>query len=250
MSDAAQTYRFVIDALLPDRVPMARLAEYIADLARLFGHMEHVHFGRVELGSLVLVQHVEQDYVVPVQERLGTVENAEDVPHDVADAVDSLNRRLAQDRATARLRNGRGTEIIYFPGRDKPPSQTFGPFKQQCAFDGVLIRVGGKDDTVPVHLQAGDAIHICNGTRDMARRLAPHLYQGTLRVWGEGRWGREADGHWNLIRFDISKFEQLDDAPIDDVVQRLREVKGSGWRQFDDPLAEIQRLRDDSDEGE
>ena len=108
----------------------------------------------------------------------------------------------------------------------------------------MLIRVGGKDDTVPVHLQAGDAIHICNSTRDMARRLAPHLYRGTLRVWGDGRWERESDGHWRLIRFDISKFEELDDAPIDEVVQRLREVKDSGWRQFDDPLAEIQRLRD------
>ena len=250
MNDAAETYRFVIDALAPDRVPMARLAEYIADLARLFGHKEHVHFERVESGSLAVVQHVEQDYAVPVQERLGAAHNAEGVPDDMADAVESLNRRLAQDGATARLRNSRGAEIIYFPGRDKPPPQTFGPFKQQCAFDGVLIRVGGKDDTVPVHLQAGDAIHICNSTRDMARRLAPHLYQGTLRVWGEGRWEREANGHWNLIRFDISKFEQLDDAPIDEVVQRLREVKGSGWRQFDDPLVEIQRLRHDLDEDE
>ena len=60
---------------------------------------------------------------------------------------------------------------------------------------------------------------------------------------GEGRWEREANGQWNLIRFDISEFEQLDDAPIDEVVRRLREVEGSGWRQSDDPLAEIQRLR-------
>ena len=63
-------------------------------------------------------------------------------------------------------------------------------------------------------------------------------------------WEREADGHWNLIRFDISKFEQLDDAPIDEVVQLLRDVEGSGWRRLDDPLAEIQRLRHDLDERE
>ena len=250
MSDTAQTYHFVIDALAPDRVPMARLAEYIADLARLLGHKEHVHFERVDPGSLALVQQVEQDYAGLVQERLRAVNSAEGVPDDVADAVESLNRRLAQDDATGSLCDDGGAEIIKFPGRDMPVPQTFGPFKELCAFDGVLIRVGGKDDTVPVHLQAGDAIHICNSTRDMARRLAPHLYQGTLRVWGEGRWEREASGHWKLIRFDISKFEQLDDAPIDEVVQRLREVKDSGWRRFDDPLAEIQRLRRDSDEDE
>ena len=250
MTDAARTYHFVIDALVPDRVPMARLAEYIADLARLLGHKEHVHFDRVESGSLALVQQVEQSYYPLVQERLSAANGAEGAPADVADAVESLNHRLAQDDATGRLRDDRGAEVIYFPSRDKPQPQTFGPFKELCAFDGVLIRVGGKDDTVPVHLQAGDAIHICNSTRAMARRLAPHLYQGTLRVWGEGRWEREANGRWKLIRFDISKFEQLDDAPIDEAVRRLREVEGSGWRRFDDPLAEIQRLRRDSDEDE
>ena len=249
MSDAPRTYRFVVDALSPDRVPMARLAEYIADLARLFGYKEHVHFDRVEQGSLVAVQQVEQEYAPLVHERLSAANNAEGVPDDVADAVESLNHHLAKDGATGSLRDDAG-EVIKFPGRDKPPPQTFGPFKQPCTFDGVLIRVGGKDDTVPVHLQAGDAIHICNSTRDMARRLAPHLYRGTLRVWGDGRWERESDGRWKLIRFDISKFEELDDAPIDEVVQRLREVKDSGWRQFDDPLAEIQRLRGTSDEDE
>ncbi len=250
MSDTAQTYHFIIDALTPDRVPMARLAEYIADLARLLGHQEHVHFGRVESGSLALVPQVEQSYYPLVQERLRAANSAEGIPKDVVDAVESLNHRLAQDDATGSLRDDSGAEIIKFPGRDMPAPQTFGPFKQLCAFDGVLIRVGGKDETVPVHLQAGDAIHICNSTRDMARRLAPHLYQGTLRVWGEGRWEREANGRWKLIRFDISKFEQLDDAPIDEVVRRLREVEGSGWQRFDDPLAEIQRLRRDSDEDE
>ena len=160
MSDTQSTYHFVIDALTPESVPMARLAEYMADLADLFGHKEHVHFDRV-----------------------------------------------------AR------------------------------SFDGMLIRVGGKDDTVPVHLQAGDKIHICNADRDMARRLAPHLYQGTLRVWGDGCWEREPSGHWRLIRFDIGKFELLDDSPISEIVATLRKVEGSGWKQFDDPLAELMRLR-------
>ena len=124
--------------------------------------------------------------------------------------------------------------------------RTFGPFNERCSFDGMLIRVGGGDETVPVHLQAGDKIHVCNADRDMARRLAPHLYQGTLRVWGEGRWEREANGNWKLIRFNISEFRLLDDAPLGQVVEQLRAVRGSGWKKFDDPLAEITRLRRDS----
>ena len=244
MSDTSRTYYFTIDALRADSLPMARLAEYIADLARLFGQTDHVHFDRVASGSAVLVQQVEGDYDGYVRERLNTANNPEGAPGDVAAVVESINARLDKDGATGKL-GERDSQIIYFPGRDRPAPRTFGPFKQLCAFDGVLIRIGGRDDTVPVHLQAGTKIHVCNTDRDMARRLAPHLYGGTLRVWGDGRWVREPSGRWKLIWFDISKFVPLNDAPIDEVVERLREVKGSGWKQIDDPLAEMERLRGD-----
>ena len=245
MSDTSRTYYFTIDALRADSLPMARLAEYIADLARLFGQTDHVHFDRVASGSAVLVQQVEGNYDGYVRERLNTANNPEGAPGDVAAVVESINARLDKDGATGKLGDERDSQIIYFPGRDRPAPRTFGPFKQLCAFDGVLIRIGGRDDTVPVHLQAGTKIHVCNTDRDMARRLAPHLYGGTLRVWGDGRWVREPSGRWKLIWFDISKFVPLNDAPIDEVVERLREVKGSGWKQIDDPLAEMERLRGD-----
>ena len=111
----------------------------------------------------------------------------------------------------------------------------------------MLIRVGGKDDTVPVHLQDGDVIHSCNATRDMARLLAPHLYNGTIRVTGNGRWKRDAEGHWILLRFDIKDFEVLDDRPLPELVEQLRGVPGSGWRCVKYPLAELCRLRDEAE---
>lgn len=246
MSDVRGTYFFVIDALTPDGLSMARLAEYLVDLARLFGHREHVHFDRVLPGSVVLAQRVEDDYADRVRERLDAARGDGPVPDELADAVESLNTRLAKDNATGQLRDHRDAEVIIFPGRDRPRPRTFGPFKQLCSFDGMLIRVGGKDDTVPVHLQAGDKIHICNADRDMARHLAPYLYQETLRVWGDGRWERESSGSWRLIQFNISEFQVLDDSPIGEVVEKLRAVEGSGWKQFDDPLAEAMRLRRDS----
>ena len=43
MRDACE-YRFVIDAHTPDTLPMSRLAEYMAALARLFGNAKQVHF--------------------------------------------------------------------------------------------------------------------------------------------------------------------------------------------------------------
>ena len=242
MSDSQYEYRFIIDAYSPNTLPMSRLAEYMADLARLLGEAERVHFVRLEPGSTALVQFVEPEAVPKVRNRIGTIAHDE-APEDAARAFKALNRRLADDNAVGSLREGNDAEVIRFPGREQPQPLTFGAFNQSGTLDGVLIRIGGKDDTVPVHLQDGDTIHVCNATREMARRLAVHLYGATLRVQGEGRWEREADGVWLLKRFNISEFKELSDAPLSEVVGRLRGVKGNGWKNVDDPAVELQQLR-------
>ncbi len=235
-------YRFVIDAYSPDTLPMSRLAEYMADLAQLLGRAQQVHFVRLEPGSTVLVQNVEREAEPEVRQRLRTV-GCDDTPADVASAFKALNRHLANDNAVGSLQESGGAEVVRFPGREQPQPLTFGAFNEPGVLDGVLIRIGGRDDTVPVHLQDGDMVHVCNATRDMARQLALHLYGSVLRVRGEGRWERDADGNWSMKRFNISGFEELDDAPLGEIVGRLRAVEGSRWSDIDDPPAELQRLR-------
>ena len=235
-------YRFVIDACNPDTLPMSRLAEYMADLARLLGRTEQVHFVRIEAGSAVLVQRVEPEAAPEVRGRVRALADNK-APEDAARAFDALNRRLAEDAATGSLRNGEKAEVVWFPGRDQPPPLTFGAFNQPGVLDGVLIRIGGRDDTVPAHLRDGETIHMCHATRDLARRLAIHLYGPVLRVQGEGRWERDANGAWSMKRFNITGFQQLDDGPLGEVVERLRGVRGSRWKHFDAPLAELRRLR-------
>ncbi len=240
MGDADE-YRFVIDAYSPETLPMSRLAEYMADLARLFGAVGRVHFVRLEAGSTVLVQTVESDAATEVRNRIDALAEGK-APDDATKAFRALNRYLAADDATGSLREG-GGEVIRFPGREQPPPLTFGAFNQPGVLDGVLIRVGGRDETVPVHLLDGETVHLCNATRDMARRLAGYLYGPVLRVRGDGRWEREADGGWTMKRFNVTDFEKLDDAPLGEVVARLRDVEGSGWENIDDASAELGRLR-------
>ncbi len=222
----ADEYRFVIDAYSPETLPMSRLAEYMADLARLFGTAERVHFVRLEAGSTVLVQTVEAEAATEVRNRIDAVAAGQG-PEEATRAFRTLNRYLAADGATGSLRDG-GGEVIPFPGRGHPPPLTFGAFNQPGVLDGVLIRVGGRDDTVPVHLLDGETVHLCNANRDMARRLAPYLYGAPLRVHGDGRWDRDADGGWEMKRFNVSDFEELDEAPLGEVVGRLRDVEGTG----------------------
>lgn len=237
MSDAELEYRFRIDAWSPGEMPMARLAEYMAGLARLLGETAHVHFVRLEAGSAVLVQTVDAEAAPKVRARLRTVAEG-----PAAKAAGRLNRLLAEDNATASLRAG-GAEILRFPGRDRSESLTYGPFWQAGTLDGMLVRIGGRDETVPVLLQDGAAFHHCNASRDMARELAPHLFGPYLRVRGEGRWRLDGDRRWTMLRFDIEGFTVLDDAPFSEIVERLRAVEGSGWKDIEDPWAELRRLR-------
>ena len=235
-------YRFTISAYTPDTLPMSRLAAYMGDLARLLGHVERVHFARLEAGSACLVQRVDPEAAPEVEKRLLAVAENQ-APEDAAKAFKALNQHLADDNATGSLREGRGAEVIRFPGCDETPPLSFGPFNQPGVLDGVLIRVGGQDETVPVHLQDGDTTHICNATREMAKQLAAHLYGRTLRVQGNGRWERYADGQWEMKRFNITEFDELDDAPLSEVVGRLRSVKGSGWKDIIEPSEELRQLR-------
>ena len=240
-------YRFRIDVFTPDTMPMARLAEYMSDLAQLLGEKERVHFVRLDEGSTVLVQKVETQAQPKVNERLQGAVSGEG-PDDVIRTFRAIDRRLAQDNAVGSLFEEAGAEILRFPGREAPKPLTFGAFNEHGSLDGVLIRIGGKDATVPVHIQDGEVTHQCNATREMARNLAPYLYGATLRVHGEGRWERDAEGVWLLKRFNIQDFETLDDAPLRSVVDRLRQVRGNRWKEMEDPLAELQRLRQGYDE--
>ena len=195
MNVPARTYRFAIDAWNPARLPMVRLAEYMADLAGLFGAPEHVHFDRLELGSTVLIQHVDPDGVLSVQERLDSAASSRP-PRDIAKHLRCIDDRIAQDGASATLRGSNGAEILSFPGREHIRPLSFGPFRQDGFLDGMLIQVGGKDDTVPVHLQDGDMIHRCNATCEMARRLARTSLtaRSVSLATGDGNGTRRATG--------------------------------------------------------
>ncbi len=103
MDELGCEYRFTIDAFTPDTLPMSRLAEYMANLARLLGEVECVHFVSLEGGSTAVVHSVEPKAVPQVRKRIQSVVG-EDTPNDVAAAFAGLNRLLAADNATGSLR--------------------------------------------------------------------------------------------------------------------------------------------------
>ncbi len=222
-------YRLRIDVFSVESLPMARLAEYMADLARLLGEPERVHFAGLEPGSAVLVSSIEEPAAPNVRERLQKVREGRG-PRDAMQAFAALDTLLAKDNAVATLTGESGAEIVAFPGRTRPKPMRYGPFREYGSLDGIVIRVGGRGDTIPVLIKDAEGTEFpCQTTVDMSKQLAAYYLGATLRVHGSGKWVREEDGSWTLQQFDIDRFEALDDSPLLDVVAKLRAVEGGEW---------------------
>lgn len=241
-------YRFRIDNATPASLPMKRLAEYLAQLSLLFGNSDHVHFDRVEEGSAILKQRVDWSADEEVSTRLRAVSYGSG-PEEAIRAEKRINAMLRDDGSSAQLLNEVGAQIIQFPGREAVRSEAVGPITMEGSLDGRLIRIGGRDDTVPVWLENRDTIWKCNTSRHIARELAPFLFGVTLRVSGRGQWHRDEDGNWECKQFTIRSFESLGDASFSEVLGQFRSVEGSRWQSLDDPLQEVNKLRhgDDGD---
>jgi hypothetical protein len=221
---------------------MARLADYLAELAVLFGNKAHVHFMKVRKGSAVQEIMVDTPAEAEVTARLRLATNP-DAPEDIARANWKINRMLREDNATGGLKIKGGAKILDFPGRKTPLAEEAVVY-EVGELDGVVIKIGGKDETVPALLEGENGVYYrCNTTKDVARMLAGHLFGHPVRVTGRGKWRRTQEGVWELDTFDIKSFEALDETPLGDIVTTLRAVEGSEWNTMEDPQAEFKRLR-------
>lgn len=237
-------YRFRIDGpYTPETLPMQRLAEYASALATLLGEEANVHLAGVEQGSAVLVASVDASAQAKVQARVLRIRNG-DAPADAQKAFQQLDDLLRADHATGSLVSDSDAVIVPFPGRERHEPPVFGPFKQDGTIDGQVIRVGGRHATIPIHLRDGAVIHSgLYANAEIARRIAQYYLGPTLRVHGTGTWYRMGGGCWELRSFKIADFQVLDDAPLDEVVQRLRRVQGSTWNEVPDPVRSLLEQR-------
>src|SRR6266478_830785 len=99
MAKKRREYRFKIDAFTPETMPMARLAEYLADIAVIFGNEKSVHLVQIESSSTVPVMLVDYEDEPKVRERAKSFQSQEACP-EVVKAVANIDRRLAEDNAT------------------------------------------------------------------------------------------------------------------------------------------------------
>lgn len=238
-----EIYQFKIDAFTLETLPMARLAAYLVQLASLFGNSERVHFDKLKRGSAIFLTKVETQAVPKVEARLHQATGL-DAPEDVAKIYRTVNKMLRDDNASGVLKKSKGATIIKFPGKKAPIAETI-RVVETGSLEGILIRVGGTDETLPVWLQDVDGvIYYCN-TRDrqIARQLAAYYLGPPVRVHGSGKWLRNQDEKWELEEFTVANFEPLVEQTLAQTVEDIRAIPGNEWDEVDDPIAYLKRIR-------
>jgi hypothetical protein len=232
---------FVIDGFTPDTLPLGRLAEYIKNFANLVGPNSDVRFQRVGKGSAALINRAPQETVPDVRARITAAQRG-DGPKEAVGGLVGLKGLLVQDRTSGRIKEER-RKIIEFP---KPTIPQYGPVYEEGTLEGVVIRIGGKDQTIHIHLMDGERVYSCH-TTDIAKAkaLRPYLleYEKPIRLSGKGKWSRSPNGAWELLDFKIADYEVLSNDELQQVLERMRQIPGSGWDKIDDPLSEMDGIR-------
>lgn len=218
-----EEYKFKIEAYTPATLPMARLAGYLSELAIVLGETPHVHLAGLEEGSVVIVNRVEREAAPKVKARALAIGRGEGSIAEMR-AYKRINGMLKEDKGTGGITGSDGAEILNFPGGGRPEDQ-YSCIHQQGEINGEIIRVGGKEDIVPI-LLVSDGVQIsgCSAKRPVAKDLAKHLFE-PVRLFGSGSWERSGE-EWRLARFSVDRFEVLGNEPLSGTVLALRGLKG------------------------
>ena len=226
MEQRWELYKFKIDAYTPDTLPMARCASYLVELANILGEFPYVHFIRVATGSTQLAYKVDKEAAPKVKERLVAIKKRTAASVEMG-AYRRINKMLTEDNGTGDLMKGR-SQILHFPGK-KEDKLEFTSIWQAGEIDGEVIRVGGSKEVVPILLSSeGKEMSGFHAKRSTAKELGRYLFE-PVRLFGEGRWERDSDGVWNLITFNVDRFEVLEESPLSKTVLALRGLKGE-WK--------------------
>src|ERR1700722_18077983 len=117
-------FRFKIEGnvngedLTPLTLPMARLAEYLTDLAVIMGHRESVHFIMADKGSLQSVMYVDEEEEGRITHHIQSAARGIST-RDANAAYKRLDDKLREDDAIGDIVNSSSkATVIEFPGRN------------------------------------------------------------------------------------------------------------------------------------
>lgn len=206
------TYTLRILGSAPDKLPLDRLALYLAELAKLLGENEHIHFDKLSRGSAALKVWAETPAAPAVSKRVhSAISQSKDASRDARRALERINELLVQDGKKAELKDPQGAVIYPFPGGRKAEPVKELVIDEECSVSGQVIKIGGKDDTIPLLLRDSDGIeyHCTIKGEALAREISAHYLRDPIEVSGRAKWRRTMEGLWVLDQMTVKAWTPL-----------------------------------------
>ncbi|CAI8802805.1 Phage portal protein [Pseudomonas sp. IT-P74] len=196
----------------PSKLTLERMATYLAELAKLMGEKEKVHFDKLSTGSAALRAWAEQDVADSVSKRLSLATNRSDkAAKEAVSALDRINELLAQDGTRGELKNPSGAVIYPFPGGKKTALAKELLVDQDSTITGQVIKIGGRDDTIPVLVKDADGREY-NCTivgAHLAKEISAYYLGDPIELNGKGKWKRTVAGSWELVQLNVKSWSPL-----------------------------------------
>lgn len=225
---------FKIDIFKPETLPMARLAEYLNQLSLLYGNKDKVHFKSVESGSALLKANIENEAYPKVMARIDLIGHSNEIK-EVSKAYEQINELLKQDNATGEIKIG--GKVIPFPGKNKISEECI-TIEQFTEIDGVVIKIGGKDNSIPVTIldKEGKTYNCQIYGVSRAKDLSKYFHGQTLRIGGEAKLIRHPIDGWSIHSLIIENFEPIEDNSLNSIFEDMKMTEGMGWLSEDSPI--------------
>lgn len=229
------TYTLRIRGSHPSKLPLDRLALYLTEMARLLGDNEHVHLDRVGVGSAALQVWVETEVAADVAQRVSlAVRDSDEAESDALKALSMIDELLAQDGRSAELKDPDGVIIRPFTGRRQTAPAKDMLIDQESTVTGQVIKIGGRDDTIPLLLRDADGHEYrctVKGT-DLAREISAHYLGDPIEVAGKAKWRRSQDGVWTLENLLVTSWNEI--STDWEAAHALMTQLASGWSEVAD----------------
>lgn len=225
----------------PDKISLTRLAEYLLEFGKVLGEPDRVHFDGLVKGSALLRAWAEDSVAESVSRRIQLCRTSQ-APKDAAAAMARINQMLGEDGTKGELKDPAGAVVIPFPGV-KSPAQDTGVLVSEDGFiDGQVIKIGGRDETIPLWILDADGTeyHCTVRGGELAKAISAHYLGDPIRIYGRGKWRRSHDGAWLLENMVVSSYQELS-SDWDSAFQVMHSV-AAGWAETDIE-AECIRLR-------
>lgn len=246
-------YALRIHGVTPKTIPLGRLGEYLKAYAALIGTASQPAYAGVVRGSSRLRASIPVEHQVGTRARLlamrheadhGTVAANDD---SAIKARDSLAAMLAKDGWNGEIEDRDHNVILTFDKLRLPAYGVDRSMHDIGVIDGVVIALGGVDDTVHMRLlvRPGEVVSVTLRDMNDARKAARHFRGDTIRAHVHGTWKRSSEGRWEPHVLYLDRIEELSDEAGSDLLARLSALPGNRWSTMADPQTLLRALRSD-----